>query len=55
MSEVIIMDANGRIVVSSEVNSNHYSMDHAGWPTGMYFVTVMFTEGGQLTKKLIVK
>jgi len=55
MSEIIFMDVNGRVVLSAEVNGYQYSVDHTGWTTGMYFVTVMFTEGGQLTKKLIIK
>ena len=55
MSEIIFMDAIGRVVYSTEVNGYQYRLDHTGWKTGMYFVTVMFKEGGQLTKKLIIK
>jgi hypothetical protein len=55
MSEIIFMDALGRVVFSPEVNGYSYRLDHTGWKTGMYFVTVMFEEGGQLTKKLIIK
>lgn len=55
MSEIIFMDALGRVVFSTEVNGYNYRLDHTGWKTGMYFVTVMFKEGGQLTKKLIIK
>ena len=55
MSEIIFMDAIGRVVFSTEVNGYQYRLDHTGWKTGMYFVTVMFSEGGQLTKKLIIK
>ncbi|RLD26868.1 MAG: hypothetical protein DRI54_02070 [Bacteroidetes bacterium] len=55
MSEIIIMDAIGRVVFNTEVNGNQYRLDHTGWKPGMYFVTVMFSEGGQLTKKLIIK
>ena len=55
MSEIICMDMNGRVIFKAEVNGHQYKMDHAGWKAGMYFVTVMFTEGGQLTKKLIIR
>ena len=55
MSEIIIMDVNGRVVSRVEVNGYQYSLDHAGWKTGMYFVTGMFTEGGQLTEKLMIR
>ena len=55
MSEIIFMDAIGRVVYSAEVNGYQYRLDHTGWKTGMYFVTVMFSEGGQLTKKLIIR
>ena len=55
MSEIIFMDAIGRIVFSVEVDGYQYMLDHNGWKRGIYFVTVMFKEGGQLTKKLIIK
>ena len=55
MSEIVIMDAIGRVVFNTEVNGYQYRLDHTGWKTGMYFVTVMFSEGGQLTKKLIIR
>lgn len=55
MSEIIFMDAIGRVVFSAEVNGYQYMLDHNGWKRGIYFVTVMFNEGGQLTKKLIIR
>ena len=55
MSEIIFMDAIGRVVFSVEVDGYQYMLDHDGWKRGIYFVTVMFKEGGQLTKKLIIK
>ena len=55
MSEIIIMDAIGRQVIRESVNGMQYSVNPEGWKPGMYFVTVLFEEGGQLTKKLIVK
>ncbi len=55
MSEIIFMDAIGRVVFSAEVDGYQYMLDHNGWKRGIYFVTVMFKEGGQLTKKLIIK
>ena len=55
MSEVIVMDANGRVIHKAEFNAHQYKLDHAGWTSGLYFVTVMFKEGGQLTNKLIIK
>ena len=55
MKEVIIMDALGRTVFTDDINGFEYRLDHNGWNQGMYFVTVLFDEGGQLTKKLIIK
>lgn len=55
MSEIIFMDAIGRVVFSAEVNGYQYMLNHNGWKNGIYFVTVMFKEGGQLTKKLIIR
>lgn len=55
MSEIIFMDAIGRVVFTANVNGLQYKLDHTGWKPGMYFVTVMFSEGGQLTKKLIIR
>lgn len=55
MSEIIFMDAIGRVVFRAEVDGYQYVLDHKGWKRGIYFVTVMFNEGGQLTKKLIIR
>lgn len=55
MSELVIMDALGREVQRVNVNGYSYTLNHDGWKSGMYFVTVLFKEGGQLTKKLILK
>lgn len=55
MSRLIIMDAIGRTVQNVEISGNRYTLDSSAWEPGLYFVTVMFTEGGQLTKKLIVR
>ena len=55
MSEIVIMDAIGREVQRVNVNGFTYTLNHDGWKSGMYFVTVLFKEGGQLTKKLILK
>ena len=49
------MDAIGREVLHNNVNGFEYRLDADGWKPGMYFVTVIFEEGGQLTKKLIIK
>jgi acetyl esterase/lipase len=55
MSEIIVMDAIGKQVHRANVNGFEYRLNHDGWQTGMYFVTVLFKEGGQMTKKLILK
>lgn len=55
MSEIIFMDAIGRVIFRAEVDGYQYVLDHKGWKRGIYFVTVMFNEGGQLTKKLIIR
>ncbi len=55
MKEIIFMDAIGRVVFNAEVDGYQYMLDHRGWKNGIYFVTVMFKEGGQLTKKLIIR
>lgn len=55
MSQIIIMDALGRQVLNENVNGMEYQLNSEGWKSGMYFVTIMFKEGGQLTKKLIIK
>jgi len=55
MSEIVIMDAIGRVVSDVKINGYQYRLNHTGWKPGMYFVTVMFSEGGQLTKKLIIR
>jgi hypothetical protein len=55
MSEIIFMDAIGQIVFTANVNGLQYRLNHTDWKPGMYFVTVLFSEGGQLTKKLIIK
>ncbi|MBT3173206.1 MAG: T9SS type A sorting domain-containing protein [Lentimicrobiaceae bacterium] len=55
MSEIVFMDGIGRVVFTTEVEGSQYTLNHSGWKTGIYFVTVMFEEGGQLTKKLIIK
>lgn len=55
MSEIIVMDALGREVFSASVNDFRYRLDHTGWNDGLYFVTVLFKEGGQLTKKLVIR
>ena len=55
MSEIVFMDGIGRVVFTTEVEGSQYTLNHRGWKTGIYFVTVMFEEGGQLTKKLIIK
>lgn len=55
MSEIYIMDGIGREVLHNNVNGFEYRLDADGWKPGMYFVTVIFEEGGQLTKKLIIK
>jgi hypothetical protein len=55
MSEIYIMDAIGREIFHENVNSFEYRLNAEGWKTGMYFVTILFEEGGQMTKKLIIK
>ena len=55
MSEIIVMDAIGRQVFNTNVNAFEYRLNHDGWNKGMYFVTILFKEGGQMTKKLILK
>jgi len=55
MSEIVIMDALGKIVLRTNVNAFEYRLNHEGWKSGMYFVTVLFEEGGQMTKKLVLK
>lgn len=55
ISEIVVMDGVGRIITQETVNDYQYLLSHDGWKTGMYFVTIMFEEGGQMTKKLILR
>jgi hypothetical protein len=55
MSEIVIMDAIGKVVLRTNVNAFEYRLNHEGWKSGMYFVTILFEEGGQMTKKLVIK
>ena len=55
MSQIIVLDGIGRQVFTTNVNDYQYMLQHDGWPEGMYFVTVLFEEGGQLTRKLILR
>jgi hypothetical protein len=55
MREVIIMDALGKVVYSNEINAFRLDLNHSEWNNGLYFVTVVFQEGGQLTQKLVIR
>ena len=55
MSQIVIMDAIGREIFRTNVNGNSYILNHDGWQPGLYFITVLFEEGGQLTRKLIIR
>ena len=55
MDQIFVMDGLGRTVFQTSVNDFQYQLQHDGWIEGMYFVTITFEEGGQLTRKLILR
>lgn len=43
----------GQVVLKQEVNSNHTQLDLSSLSSSIYFVTIQFKDGSQMTKKVV--
>jgi len=55
ISEVIIVDSMGKLIRTENVNNFNHIVNVKGLSSGMYIMTILFEEGGQLSRKVILR
>lgn len=53
--EVVLFNGLGQEVARHTVNDITYRIDTKGFENGMYFATIIFEEGGQMTRNIVLK
>jgi acetyl esterase/lipase len=55
MTQVVVLNSLGQEVGRELINGNSITMDVKAYDAGMYIMTIIFEEGGQLSRKVILK